>query len=176
MGVLRFRIWNSAFWLISVLLAAAALLVNCVPTELLGRAAPHLAGWRFTLWGAPFGLITLVALAILALGRVANGIGRSGGAIAWNIGHLQFAGAHNAELYLGIHVALTGFRGIIMPFVGTWLYGLVGPSSLLVAGVLTVLSLQSFRRLTLEYERSRRAVVAEAGRTPEMAPLSVAEE
>jgi hypothetical protein len=93
-GVLRFRFVNTAFWLISFLLAAAALFV---------RLTPAAAG--------------TLGMAVLVGSRVFNGIARGGGNIAWNIGHLHFAGEHDADLYMGIHVALTGLRGLLMSFV-----------------------------------------------------------
>ncbi|MEW6252018.1 MAG: hypothetical protein AB1716_15360, partial [Planctomycetota bacterium] len=147
-GVLRFRVVNSMLWLISALFAAAALLVDRAPLS--GNVALPLGGWQVGL----FPLATVLALAVLAGGRIANGAARGGGAIAWSLGHLQFAGPHDAELYLGIHVGLTGLRGLIMPSIGTWLFGLLGPGELLVAGCLTTGALLSFRRLALEQERA----------------------
>jgi hypothetical protein len=126
-GVLRFRVINTAIWLLSVALACAALLLY--------RPA-------FT------GFATL-AIAVLVLGRLANGGARGGGSIAWNLGHLHFAGEHDADLYMGIHVALTGVRGLIMPFVGIALYRLVGPPVMLLGVGLGAAALWAFRRLAL---------------------------
>lgn len=124
-GVLRFRVVNSACWLGSIVLATVALIINATPLP--GAAA--------------------IAMTILVAGRLCNGIGRGGGSIAWNLGHLHFAGERDAELYMGIHVALTGLRGLIMPFVGTAIYSLCGPYALLLGIALGTASLIAFRRL-----------------------------
>lgn len=131
-GILRFRVVNTAFWVASIALAAIALIVY-------GLALP--------------GAATL-AIVLLVVARSINGIGRGGGMIGWNLGHLHFAGEHDAELYMGIHVALTGVRGIIMPFVGTWAYAYFGPASLLIGVAFGVAAYASFRRLARDPERA----------------------
>ncbi|MEX2208338.1 MAG: MFS transporter [Myxococcota bacterium] len=62
------------------------------------------------------------SLMLLALARVVNGAARSGGGLAWNIGHNHFAPSARAGLYMGVHVTLTGIRGAIAPFLGMALY------------------------------------------------------
>lgn len=99
-GVLRFRIVNSACWTGSY---------ACVTVAM---AMVGLSG----------GTIIAPAIAILFIGRILRGLGRGGGAIAWNIGHLHFARDHQTELYMGLHLALTGLRGLVMPFLGWMIY------------------------------------------------------
>lgn len=67
------------------------------------------------------GLLT-VNLPIVFAARVMLGVGFAGGNLAWNLGHHDFAPRHLASLYMGIHVALTGVRGITAPFIGVILY------------------------------------------------------
>ncbi len=110
-GVLRFRIANSFCWLMSYVAAAAAMLI-------------------FDFGGHKFIAATV---AILVVGRVCNGLGRGGGAIAWTLGHLHFARPHQAELYMGIHVGLTGLRGLLMPLAGLWTREAFGYPALLCA-------------------------------------------
>jgi hypothetical protein len=62
------------------------------------------------------------SLWILSLARVVGGTARSGGGLAWNIGHNDFAPSARAGLYMGAHVTLTGLRGAIAPFLGMALY------------------------------------------------------
>lgn len=62
------------------------------------------------------------SLWVLAVSRVFVGIGRAAGVLAWNLGHNDFADRRMVALYMGIHVTLTGVRGIIGPFVGMALY------------------------------------------------------
>ncbi len=62
------------------------------------------------------------SLWIMAAARLINGAARSGGGLAWNIGHNDFAPSARAGLYMGVHVTLTGIRGAIAPFLGMALY------------------------------------------------------
>lgn len=51
-----------------------------------------------------------------------QGIGFGGGTLAWNLGHLDFAPANKATLYMGAHVTLNGVRGIAAPFLAVSIY------------------------------------------------------
>ncbi len=123
-GVIRFRQTHSLVWIFSFVGTAAALGTAAVSSH---------AHWP--------------ALLILLASRALCGAGRGGGRIAWNLGHLHFAGPHDAELYMGIHQALTGLRGITMPFVGLLLYQWIGWGAFAVAAGLAVLGEIQFRRL-----------------------------
>ena len=92
-GIFRFRIYNSAFWCVSYVFVTAAMVV-----------------WTFGGHG-----YAGVVIALIVIGRLANGMGAAGGMIAWPLGHLAFARPHQENLYLGVHVALTGVRGLVMP-------------------------------------------------------------
>jgi hypothetical protein len=54
-----------------------------------------------------------------------TGIADAGGALAWNLGHNDYAKDHNAAQYMGVHVTLTGIRGLIAPFLGVGIYNLL---------------------------------------------------
>lgn len=56
---------------------------------------------------------------------VLRGIAFGGGALAWNLGHLQFVKAEKSQDYMSIHVTLTGLRGLTAPFAGVALYNLL---------------------------------------------------
>ncbi|MFO0839467.1 MAG: hypothetical protein U1D55_13205 [Phycisphaerae bacterium] len=137
-GVLRFRVVNGALWTTSAALACLGLMAH-------SAFAP-----------------TALVIALLALSRAAKGVGVGGGAIAWNLGHLQFAPPHQAELYMGIHVALTGLRGIIMPFVGMGCYTLLGWPSLGLATAVAASAALLFRRLANELPAYPQPVAAPA--------------
>jgi hypothetical protein len=137
-GVLRFRVLNTAFWLLSFVLVTAALLS----------------------WQTPLAGMATLCMAVLVAGRVINGVARGGGAIAWNLGHLHFAGEHDADLYMGIHVALTGLRGLIMSFVGTIAYKFCGAWALLLGVALACAALVAFRRLARNDSRPAAAEAA----------------
>jgi len=76
-----------------------------------------LASCTVAWWGMAHG-----SLVWLAVSRIANGIFRGGGMLAWMLGHNDFADRRLVALYMGIHVTLTGLRGVIFPFVGIALY------------------------------------------------------
>ena len=124
-GVLRFRVRNSEFWLASCLGVTVAM----------------------ALIGLEQRAMFVPAMVILLIGRVLNGLARGGGAIAWTLGHLHFAREHQAELYLGIHVALTGLRGLVMPLLGWATYVYLGWYSFAIALGLALVSHILFRRL-----------------------------
>jgi len=105
-GVVRFRVINTLFWGASLVFGLGA-----------------------TLCAAGSGVVPLllpVALMLLGLYSILYGMGRGGGAVAWNIGHLHFARPERAELYMGIHVSLTGLRGLTIPVIGVWMWTVVG--------------------------------------------------
>ena len=65
-------------------------------------------------------LTTSVPLLLIARGVVGAGMG--GGTLAWNLGHHDFASKENANVYMGVHVVLTGVRGATAPILGALLY------------------------------------------------------
>lgn len=66
--------------------------------------------------------VLLHMLALLFLSRIIIGVARGGGALAWNLGHHDFSSREMAPIYMGVHVTLTGVRGVIGPFFGMLLY------------------------------------------------------
>lgn len=78
-----------------------------------------LAARLFLCLGALF-----VCWPLMLIGLTIHGVGISGGNLAWQLGHMQFGRKDRDSLYMGIHVTLTGVRGVVMPFLGTWLYSI----------------------------------------------------
>lgn len=62
------------------------------------------------------------SLPLLFLSRAVLGVAFGGGLLAWELGHHDFAKRDEAAIYMGVHVTLTGIRGVIAPFIGTLLY------------------------------------------------------
>ncbi len=58
----------------------------------------------------------------LALSATLQGVAFGGGMLAWNLGHHDFAPAHKASQYMGVHVTLTGVRGILAPLIAVGVY------------------------------------------------------
>ncbi len=59
---------------------------------------------------------------LLMSGAALLGVAYAGGLLGWNLGHNDFSSADRAAQYLGVHVTLTGVRGLIMPLVGVNLH------------------------------------------------------
>jgi hypothetical protein len=66
--------------------------------------------------------VMLHRIELLYLAAAITGIANGGGFLAWNLGHHDFAPAHRDSQYMGVHVTLTGIRGIIAPIAGVGLY------------------------------------------------------
>lgn len=141
-GVVRFRVLNACAWSGAALFGGlAALMIHVVPGYLDSAVA-------FTL-----------IVSFVALSRLCEGLGKGGGAIAWNIGHLHFADSAKAEIYMGTHVFLTGLRGMIVPFFGTFLYLRYGPLAFAVALILAIAGLLTFASLARRERRILREIV-----------------
>jgi len=54
-----------------------------------------------------------------------TGIAFGGGVLAWNLGHHDFAPRNRDSQYMGVHVTLTGLRGLIAPFLAVGIYDLL---------------------------------------------------
>ena len=51
-----------------------------------------------------------------------RGVAFGGGVLAWNLGHHDFSNVSASPAYMGVHVTLTGIRGLIAPSLGVFLY------------------------------------------------------
>jgi MFS family permease len=69
------------------------------------------------LWGA-----LADNLWIVATGTFMVGVAMGGGQLAWQLGQNTFATKDNVGTYMGLHVMLTGLRGMFAPFLGVGLY------------------------------------------------------
>jgi len=137
-GVVRFRIVNAAGWTLS--LAAGGLATYWVAHA--DRIGP---------------IVIPLAVGGFALRAVLQGATFGGGMLAWQIGHLHFAKPAEAEVYMGIHVSLTGLRGLIMPSVGMLLYIWIGWWVWVVAIAFSLLALGGYVSLARDEARDRTA-------------------
>lgn len=79
--------------------------------------------WSFVLAIAVHLVAALEAdLWLLYLGALLKGLAFGGGALAWSLGHLDFAPAERSSQYMGVHVTLTGVRGLLAPALGMQMY------------------------------------------------------
>lgn len=136
LGVLRMRVANVVCWTGSL---GFALVGALVVTESGVIGATHLP----------------VAVGLFAARALLQGVGMGGGQIAWNLGHLHFAEPRRAELYMGVHVSLTGVRGLIAPLVGIWLWHVVGWFVWVIAIVLALMSLFLYAGMAQEEADAR---------------------
>lgn len=79
--------------------------------------------WAFVAANVLMGVGFLVdSVAVATIARVFLGVAFGGGMLAWQLGHHDFASRELASIYMGIHVTLTGVRGLFAPFIGVALY------------------------------------------------------
>ena len=130
-GVVRFRVINGTCWLI---------------TNILGTCGASIVLFSESI-GGNYVFFAVILFACFAIGR---GVCAGGGAIAWNLGHLHFAKSDDAEMYMGIHVSLTGLRGLIMPFVGILFWNWFGLGVFLVSITLSAIALRKFWKMDRE--------------------------
>ena len=61
-------------------------------------------------------------MTLMWAGAVIRGVGFGGGVLAWNLGHQDYAPVEQSGQYMGLHVTLTGIRGLFAPALGIFLY------------------------------------------------------
>jgi hypothetical protein len=71
-----------------------------------------LAAWTMWLW-------------LMFVAAVITGVAYAGGVLAWNLGHQDFAPPGRDAQYMGVHVTLTGIRGLMAPFLAVGIYQLL---------------------------------------------------
>ena len=99
--------------------------------------------------------------ALLWPGAVLIGVSYAGANLGWNLGHNDFASPGRAQHYMGVHVTLTGVRGLIAPPLGMACYELLEwqwpgwgaaslllPLSLVSAGAIGFVKMRNMARET----------------------------
>lgn len=82
--------------------------------------------WVFVVGTTTLSLAVITHQAwLLGVGAAIQGIGFGGGALAWNLGHVDFAPPNETSHYMAAHVTLNGIRGLLAPFIVVGLYNLV---------------------------------------------------
>ncbi len=100
---------------------------------------------------------------VLLLGALLLGAANAGANLGWNLGHNDFATLGRAQQYMGVHVTLTGLRGMIAPPLGVvayeWLESLhagVGRWSLVLPLALTTVGALGFTAMRHQFELDTR--------------------
>ena len=95
---------------------------------------------------------------LLWLSAVLQGIAFGGGVLGWNLGHLDFAPPEKASLYMGVHVTLTGIRGLFAPLLAVGIYELLEATQEGSGGWVFALCLALSLAGALGFVRMRRAL------------------
>ncbi len=130
-GVLRFRVINCWFWTVAAVL---------------GLAGELAVTYREALGPAYYPMM----MASLGVQAIAYGLGMGGGKVAWSLGHLHFAEGAKGDVYMGIHVTLTGVRGTVATLLGVWVWWLLGWGVWLLALAFMAVATVLFARLARE--------------------------
>jgi MFS family permease len=108
-------------------------------------------------WGLPV---------LIWAGSVVRGLAEGGGQVTWSLASVHFAPrAEDVPVYNGIHFALNGLRGLVMPALGTCLYMLTGELTILIAAVVAAAS-SLVAGWCLRYDLDAAAVPAEESPGP----------
>ncbi len=79
--------------------------------------------WVFVISSICFGVSIFFGNTLgLWIAAAIRGVGFGGGVLAWNLGHQDFAPVEQSSRYMGLHVTLTGIRGLLAPALGMGLY------------------------------------------------------
>ena len=92
---------------------------------------------------------------LIYLGAFLRGISEGGGQVTWALASVQFA-PHSEDVptYNSIHFTLNGIRGLVMPWVGIQLMGVMGAWTVLVATGVSALSIFVGLNLARSFTRS----------------------
>jgi MFS family permease len=79
--------------------------------------------WALVVSNTVFALACLVESKwLFFVGAGLQGAALGGGALAWNLGHVDFAPVSQTSQYMATHVTLNGVRGLMAPFIAGALY------------------------------------------------------
>ena len=76
---------------------------------------------------------------ILALAMAFQGMAFGGGRIFWSLWVTKIAPDEKASSYMSIHMALTGLRGTLAPFIGYAILSRSSPSNVGIAGMVLII-------------------------------------
>lgn len=76
---------------------------------------------------------------ILTIAMTLVGLATGGGKIIWSLWVTKIAPREKVSSYMSIHMALTGFRGTMAPFIGYWILSNSAPKGVAYIGMLLIL-------------------------------------
>lgn len=75
---------------------------------------------------------------MLTIAMVFVGVSLGGGKIIWNLWVTKIAPPEKVSAYMSVHMALTGFRGTLAPFIGYWILSKSAPQAVAVTGMVFI--------------------------------------
>lgn len=92
----------------------------------------------------------------LLFSAICIGFGSSGGDLAWNLWATKLAPPEHVAEYMGVHIFLTGLRGVFVPFIAFQLaagmplhsIGLIGAGIMTLSGLLLIPEFFAYRKRT----------------------------
>jgi len=94
-------------------------------------------------------------LYMLGLAMAFQGLALGGGKIFWTLWVTKIAPEEKASSYMSIHMALTGLRGTLAPFLGYYILSHSTPASVAIAGMFLILVASVLFELVRGHERLR---------------------
>ena len=86
--------------------------------------------WSYVAASAAFLLAAMTSwFPLMVIAAALTGLGNAGGVLAWNLGHQDFAPPGRDSQYMGVHVTLTGIRGLMAPFLAVGIYQVLDSGS-----------------------------------------------
>lgn len=92
---------------------------------------------------------------VLGLAMAFQGLAFGGGKIFWSLWVTKIAPEEKASSYMSIHMALTGLRGTLAPFIGYYILSQSSPASVAVAGMFLIAASILLFELVRGHERLR---------------------
>jgi predicted MFS family arabinose efflux permease len=77
-------------------------------------------------------------LVILTFAMILVGLATGGGKIIWSLWVTKIAPEEKASSYMTIHMALTGVRGTLAPFIGYWILSRSAPTHVAIVGMILI--------------------------------------
>lgn len=113
---------------------------------------------------------------LLFVFSVLKGIAFGGGVLGWTLGHLDFAPPEKASQYMGVHVTLTGVRGLLAAAFGVQIYeafgGAEGGAAPAVALCLALTTLGAIGFVFMDRATRRPTVHDDSAREDDVGPSS----
>lgn len=130
----------------------ARILIVRVFGKMLDQKGPFFVGSVSFAMLIAYPLVIWAAMATKVIGlwyaaRIIFGLGMAGVDLAWTIGPVCFGDASKASSFSGAHIFIVAVRATTAPFIGQWVWGMIGPPTFAFAAAFFLLASLWMRRL-----------------------------